>query len=143
MKKVVLIISLLFLLPVFTSVNAQQQADIETMLVEMWPDYDRNDILVLLTGSVTAVPATVTVPIPETADLNVVARITAENNMVDDVTVDAAIPGEVTFTLTQDTRFRVEYYDAYEVVDGRNTYTFTWTETICFVIESFTFTIFR
>lgn len=45
---------------------------IDSLTIEFWPDYDRASVLVLLTGALpadTTLPATVTLPIPETAHL--------------------------------------------------------------------------
>ncbi len=100
---------------------------IESLAVDLWPDYDRPEVLVLLTGALpasTLLPATVTIPLPPGATLHAVARITSDNVMTDDV---AYTQGEnsVTFT-TPDSRFRVEYYVPYTSNGSQRAFTFSW-----------------
>ncbi|MCI0397141.1 MAG: hypothetical protein L0322_19675, partial [Chloroflexi bacterium] len=99
------------------------------LAVDLWPDYDRPAVLVLLTGTLpadTPLPATVTLPFPAEATLNAVARITGDNNMVDDVSYDTT-NGQLTLT-TPDLRFRVEYYLPYTEEAGQRTFTFAWQD---------------
>lgn len=127
-----IILALYLLLFVSTSSTLAQEAvegvPVDLMTVDLWPDYDRAAMLVLLTGVLppdTAFPATVTIPLPEEATLNAVARITADNQMIDDLEVTEAADA-VTFT-TSDLRFRVEYYTPYEADGLDRSYTFRWT----------------
>lgn len=129
MKRIAFIcLLLLVLLP---SRISQAQADVnalDKLQVDLWPDYDRAAVLVLLTGSLpegTALPATVTLPLPEDADFNVVARIDAsDGNMKDDIEFTTGSE-EISFT-TPDLAFRIEYYLPY-TADGLNrTFTFNW-----------------
>ena len=87
---------------------------LDRLEIELWPDYDRPALLVLLTGVLppgTAMPAAVSIPIPADADINAVARISDTSEMIDDVTynTDAGENDQqhLTFT-TPDLRFRVE-----------------------------------
>ncbi|MBW1994611.1 MAG: hypothetical protein JRI77_09195, partial [Deltaproteobacteria bacterium] len=60
---------------------------IDSLLVELWPDYDKASVLVLLTGALppdTRLPASVTLPLPKTAQLNAIARIDAGDGMMKD-----------------------------------------------------------
>jgi len=96
------------------------------LLVELWPDYDEPSVLVLLTGALpadAALPATLTLPLPEGAALNAVASIDATGAMLN--TEYTAASGFVTFT-TPDRRFRVEYYAPYRVAGAERAYTFRW-----------------
>jgi hypothetical protein len=100
---------------------------IQSLNVDLWPDYDRPAVLVLLTGALAAdtpLPAVVTLPLPPNADLNAVARITSDDIMIDDIDSTTG-SGQLTFT-TPDLRFRVEYYVPYIVENNQHTYTFTW-----------------
>lgn len=100
---------------------------VETLAIDMWPDYDRTAVLVLLTGTFPTdaqFPTTITIPLPPGADLNAVARITDDNIMTDDVTYEESVDG-VTFT-TPDRRFRVEYYMPYSAVGSQHQFDFTW-----------------
>lgn len=104
-----------------TTVNA-----LSDLLVELWPDYDRPSVLVLLTGTLppeATLPATVTLPLPPDANLNAVAAVDASGNMFD--TEFTAESGVLTLT-TPDPRFRVEYYVPYRQEGAERSYTFTW-----------------
>lgn len=108
---------------------AQQPAEsLEWMTIDLWPDYDRAAVLVLLTGSVAEeapLPATVTLPLPPEASLNAVARISEDNQMIDDITFERD-DGALTLT-APDRRFRVEYYVPYEAQGLQRSYTFNWS----------------
>lgn len=112
----------------FSPVLAQSEpTDLVGMAVELWPDYDEPSMLVLLTGILppdTPLPATVTIPFPETAELNAVARVTSDNRLVDDIEFEV-VGNNLTLT-TPDPQFHVEYYDPY-VADGLDrSYVFEW-----------------
>jgi hypothetical protein len=98
------------------------------MTVDLWPDYDRPSVLVLLTGSISAdatLPADVTLPLPADAMLNAVARISSDDQMIDDITYER---GDDTLTLTTpDRRFRVEYYMPYEAQGLQRTFSYVWS----------------
>lgn len=97
--------------------------------VDLWPDYDQPSVLVLMTGQLpadAALPATVTVPIPEAATLNAVARIEGNELItIPDSDIDDMTPGRLTLT-TPDQGFRVEYYMPYQVDDENHGFTFEW-----------------
>lgn len=97
-------------------------------MVDLWPDYDRAAVLVLMTGGLpddASLPATVTLPLPQQADLNAVARISDANEMIDDIDFER---GEDTVTLTTpDRRFRVEYYIPYDSQGLVRAFTFNWS----------------
>lgn len=105
---------------------------IDLLTVELWPDYDRASVLVLLTGALpadTTLPATVTLPIPETAQLNAVARIDgSDGKMKDDISSSPA-PDGISF-ITPDLRFRLEYYLPYAVNNNQRTFSFNWLAAI-------------
>lgn len=107
---------------------AQTDADRLTRLsVDLWPDYDQPAMLVLLTGELpagTSLPATVTIPLPDDADLHAVARFGDTGGLFSDLeyTVDS---GQLTFT-TMSPRFRVEYYAPYQVEGSTHSYQFDW-----------------
>jgi hypothetical protein len=112
-----------------TNVRAQTAVTtIDSLAVDIWPDYDRAAVLVLLTGFLpadTPLPATITIPLPDDADLNAVARITAEGNLFDDIAFDESIGGQVTLT-TPDPRFRIEYYMPYTLEGNERSFSFEW-----------------
>jgi len=106
---------------------------IDALDIEIWPDFDRTSVLVLLTGTLppdTRLPASVTLPLPEVAQLNAVARIDSKDgNMKDDIISSTDRPGSLTF-ITPDLRFRVEYYLPYTVNENRRSFDYTWLAAI-------------
>ena len=130
MKRTALILFIIVMLMPVTPGIAQNPVDvIDTLDIELWPDYDRPSVLVLLTGTLpvdTRLPASVTLPIPQGAQINAVARIDSkDNSMKDDIFSSADPPGKLTF-VTPDLRFRVEYYLPYTVDDNRREFDYTW-----------------
>lgn len=111
-----------------TGVHAQTEVDsLATLAVDLWPDYDQEAVLTLLTGSLpddTPLPATVTIPLHEGATLNAVARVTSGNVMIDDIEYTESADS-VTLT-TPDRRFRIEYYFPYEANVNARSFTFSW-----------------
>jgi len=118
----------LLLLVSALAVQAQTQVNtLQTMVIDFWPDYDQSNVLILLTGTLpadTTLPAEVTIPLPDDASINVVARVTEDGTMLDDVTYSAE-NGQLQMTIPE-TRFRVEYYVPYTVEGNTHSYTFTW-----------------
>ncbi len=119
----------LFSLAVAPWAAAQTSANqLTSLAVELWPDYDRPAVLVLLTGELpaaTALPATVTIPLPGEADVNAVARFDDTGTLLSDVDYTTSA-GQLTLT-TPATRFRIEYYAPYEVAEDAYSFTFDWT----------------
>ena len=127
MKRTLFLLLLLLFLPT-TLVQAQTAVTLESLEVELWPDYDQQAVLVLLTGTLpanTPVPVTLTVPLPAGADFNVVARITPDDVMTDQGMTPTVESNQVTFTLTE-SRFRVEYYQPYTASDTQRNFAFNW-----------------
>ena len=140
MKRTILLLLLLLFLPT-TLVQAQTAVTLQSLEVEFWPDYDQEDVLVLLTGTLppnTPLPVTLTIPLPQGADFNVAARITAEGAMTDEGMVPQVNDNAVTFTLS-DSRFRVEYYQPYTASNTQRNFTFTWQSDI--TVEQMTVTL--
>ena len=108
---------------------SQAQTAVSTiprLAIDLWPDYDAPELLVLLTGTLdpTELPATVTIPLPSGARLNAVARITDEGIMTDDIEYTALVDS-VSFT-TPNSFFRVEYYLPFTTANSQRQFTFTW-----------------
>ena len=117
LTRLTIVLFFLFSLAATSGVAAQTTAgQLTTLAVELWPDYDRPAVLVLLTAELpagTALPATVTIPLPGEADVNAVARFDDTGAMLSDVDYTTSA-GQLTLT-TPANRFRVEYYAPYEV----------------------------
>lgn len=134
MKKTFLTIFTIALFSLFFAQSTQAQlpaTNIETLILDIWPDYDDASVLILMTGTLppdTPLPATVTIPLVAGAEINAVARITDENQMLDDV-VYTAENNTLTLT-TPEPRFRVEYYAPYEKIGNLHTFSFDWLSDI-------------
>jgi hypothetical protein len=91
---------LLFLLAMILPATGYAQGRataIDTLIVDLWPDYDRASVLVLLTGTLSAdtkLPATVIFPVPVTAQLNAVARIDSSDGVMKDDILSARPPAD-------------------------------------------------
>lgn len=107
---------------------AQAEADQLTGLsVELWPDYDRPAMLVLLSGSLppnTPLPATITIPLPEGADVNAVARVGDDGTLLSDV--EYTLEGGLLTAALPSTGFRVEYYTPLTISGDQRGYVFNW-----------------
>lgn len=130
MKHKSFILLLFFILMGTAPVFAQNPASlIDSLDIEIWPDYDKASVLVLLTGALpgnTPLPAAVTLPLPEAAQLNAVARIDSQDgSMKDDISWSFDSPDTLRF-ITPDLRFRVEYYFPYTVDKNKHSFDFTW-----------------
>jgi len=131
MKRTLFTLFLLLILPT-TIAQAQTAVTLTSLKVELWPDYDKEAVLVLLTGTLpadTPLPATITLPLPDGADFNVVARITPDNVMTDEGITPQVEDNQVTFTMPE-SRFRVEYYQPYTANGNERDFTFSWQSDI-------------
>jgi hypothetical protein len=133
MKQRCLFLILLFTLILPASGHTQSKATaIDSLTIEFWPDYDRASVLVLLTGALpddSTLPATVTLPIPETAQLNAVARIDSSDGKMKDDISSSPVPDGISF-ITPDLRFRLEYYFPYAINNNQHTFNFSWLASI-------------
>lgn len=129
-KRLTLLFVLLFLLvPISVGLAQETSPTLESMLIGVWPDYDRPSVLILISASLpadTPLPATVSIPMAEGADLLVVARIdTTDGVMKDDVTY--SVENNVVTLTTPDRNFRIEYYMPYQKSGLDRSLAFTWT----------------
>ena len=130
MKRSLFILLILFMLmPVAIGFAQNPVSYIDSLDIDIWPDYDRASVLVLLTGTLpgdTRFPALVTLSLPESAQINAVARIDGKDGkMKDDIFSSTDPPGMLTFS-TPDLRFRVEYYLPYTVNNKQRSFDYTW-----------------
>lgn len=122
------ILLLNFFLITITTYAQSSAPDIDLLEVEIWPDYDRPSVLVLLTGTLpedTNYPARIVLSIPENATINAVARVDESGSMFSDLEVDDSVPGQLTIT-TMEPTFRVEYYVPYSAEGNQRNFTFEW-----------------
>ncbi len=130
MKRISFFLLVFFLLAPMATGHAQTLATaIDELVIDFWPDYDKASVLVLLTGTLPndiKLPASVTLPIPRTAQLNAVARIDSKDGrMMDDISSSTGPSGTLKF-ITPDLRFRVEYYFPYTVNNSLRSFDYTW-----------------
>jgi len=128
-RKSSMLIMLFMLMPMGTGFAQNSVSVIDALNIEIWPDYDKASVLVLMTGTLpggTRFPASVTLPLPPAAQLNAVARIDSKDgNMKDDIFSSTDPPGTLTF-ITPDLQFRVEYYLPYTVNKNQRSFDYTW-----------------
>lgn len=109
-------------------VSAQSdEPRLSDLAVELWPDYDRPAMLVLLTATLpegTTLPAGVTIPLPTGAEVHAVASFNETGALMSDV--DYTIEGDRLSLTTPSNRFRVEYYAPYAADGNEHSYTFNW-----------------
>ncbi len=134
MKRNSFIFIIIFMLAPLTLGFAQKPVSvIDALDIEIWPDYDRPSVLVLLTGTLpadTQFPVSVTLPLPKASQLNAVARIDGiDGNMKDDIVSRINPGGTLTFIIS-DLRFRVEYYLPYAIDKGQRSFDYTWLAAI-------------
>lgn len=101
--------------------------NLTALQVELWPDHDRPAMLVLMNGTLpptAELPTTVTIPLPPGAEVNAVARMSDENQLMSDVAYTVE-DNQLTITL-DDHYFRAEYYAPYTANDQQRSYTFDW-----------------
>ncbi|GJM39911.1 MAG: hypothetical protein DHS20C20_01930 [Ardenticatenaceae bacterium] len=131
MKRTLFLLVALLFFPAMI-VQGQTAVTLQSLDVGLWPDYDQEAVLVLLTGTLannTALPVTLTIPLPAGADFNVVARITPENVMSDQGMTPIVGENAVTFSLDEN-RFRVEYYQPYTASNNQRNFNFNWQSEI-------------
>jgi hypothetical protein len=128
-RKLFILLIFFMLIPIAPGFAQNPVSVIDALDIEIWPDYDKPSVLVLLTGTLpgdTRLPASVTLPLPEAARLNAVARIDRKDgNMKDDILSSTDPSGRLTF-ITPDLRFRVEYYLPYTVNKTQRSFDYTW-----------------
>jgi len=119
---------LVFFIPLVSEAVDTDATAIDTLAVDLWPDYDRASVLVLLTGTLpgnSPLPARVTLPLPDSARVNAVARIDSRDGVMKDDILSSPGLGELTL-ITPDPSFRVEYYMPYAIKDKQRAFDFSW-----------------
>jgi hypothetical protein len=114
MRKLVLKLALLVVLLVPTLVKAQSVMHLSSVSVDIWPEYDQPAVLVITHITMapeTALPATLTLPIPAGAQVNAVAIVDPAKGLIN-APYDSAIQGKWSvLTITANSlKVQVEYY---------------------------------
>ncbi|HIP70882.1 MAG TPA: zinc-ribbon domain-containing protein [Anaerolineae bacterium] len=126
-KLTLLVLALLLFTPSLALAQTEPPT-IEQMTIEIWPDFDQPAVLVLITGFFaegTPNPTEVTLPLPNGANIHVVAVFTEDNVLTDQGVEYTTGDNTVTFS-TPGTGFRLEYYVPYETLGNQRSFNYTW-----------------
>ncbi len=117
MRKWVIPLLVIFSVLLPLRVHAQDPISLSSMVIEIWPEYDKPSVLVIYQmtfSSATTFPATVSIRIPTTAgEPNAVAERQPDGSLYS-ITSTRQVDGEwasITFTTTA-SDIQLEYYDA-------------------------------
>lgn len=132
MRKVVvlLILGVLFVFPSF--VSAQSNVTIDSMAVQLWPEYDQPSMLVITdfqVNSATPLPAALTFRIPKDANLIAVASAESDGGYLNAVFDGPKAEGEwqaFTITVTQNSVYRFEYYQPLTFNGSKRIFSYLW-----------------
>jgi hypothetical protein len=127
-KQLLLLCTLFALLAPLPLVAQSTTPELDSLAIEIWPDYDQPSVLVLLTGIFppgTAVPVTFTIPLPEDADVHAVAHITAQGTLTDQ-DIEYSISGDELTLTSPNPNFRVEFYMPYNAAGLEREFAYTW-----------------
>lgn len=129
MKRIIylLLIFVFSFIPFYTAQAQGGVTAVDSLVIDFWPDYDRQSVLVLMTGTLpvgTATPATVVLPLPPGAEVNAVAYMDAANGLMN---TDFDVVGDQLTLTTPNLDFRVEFYLPYQAEGNQHTFTYTWT----------------
>ena len=131
MRKFLLLILLVSLMLLPSIAQAQSDVKIGEMTVQLWPEYDHPDMLVMYSFTLSTestLPAEVQMRIPANADLNAVAKV-VDNSMMN-VPYDAPVKegNWVLINMVVDdlSSYRVEYYVPIDKSGNSRSYEFVW-----------------
>ena len=130
-KKIVFIC--LFTLIIFVpATKAQESPSLETLVVDLWPEYDNPSMLVIYKAMLSpevSLPAEITFRMPVQAGAPAVVAVGPDARSVADVVYDTQVMGDwmdVSFIATTPA-IQFEYYDPRLVKDGaQRSFDFTW-----------------
>jgi hypothetical protein len=130
-KKTILIV-LFTLFIVVSSAKAQESPSLETLVIDLWPEYDQPSMLVIYKAELSpevSLPAEITFRMPVQAGQPAVVAVGPDAQSVADVVYDTQVMGDwldVSFIATTPA-IQFEYYDPRLVKDGaQRSFDFTW-----------------
>lgn len=127
-----ILISALFLLLSVSPLFAQTPIILTQLELEFWPEFDRSEVLILVSGSLpadTPLPATITLQLPgASGEPHAVAMADPTGNLLTaPYSTRTTQKGEVIVTLTTEyANFRVEYYALYGQTGTQRDFAFSW-----------------
>ncbi|NOY98052.1 MAG: hypothetical protein GXP40_02460 [Chloroflexi bacterium] len=132
MRKWFVLILVVGLLLIPALARAQNNVTIANLMVQVWPEYDRPDVLVLYDFSLAAdtkFPVPVTIRIPADAELNAVAR--EENSSLFNIPYEDPVKqGDwlaITFTVDDTLPYHIEYYAPLKKQGDERQINFKWS----------------
>ncbi len=111
---------------------AQADVSLSALTIELWPEFDRPSVLVILRGTLAAdvnLPVSITMHVPaESGGPSAVALQQTDGSLTNAQYVTSDDAGAIAVTLQATTaNFQVEYYDAgLKVADKARSFAFTW-----------------
>ena len=131
MRKTFLFLLALSLLLMPTLAHAQNNLVINELSVQLWPEYDRSDMLVMYSFTLTEdtpIPTELRIRVPANAEINAVAKVSADSMLT--LPYDPPIrDGDwmvITLVIDELTGYRVEYYAPLEKNGATRNFSFLW-----------------
>ena len=131
MRKTLLFLLAVSLLLTPTLAYAQNDLTISELNIQLWPEYDRSDMLVMYSFTLaedTPLPAELRVRIPADAEINAVAKF-SEGSMLTlpyDPPIRDGDSMIITLFIDELTSYRVEYYAPIERKGATRNFSFLW-----------------
>ena len=131
MRKIFLFLIALSLLFVPTLAYAQSDLRINQLNIQLWPEYDRSEMLVMYSISLvegTPLPAELDIRVPANAEINAVAKVSGDSMLT--LPYDPPVrDGDwtiITLIIDELTTYRVEYYAPIEKNGTTRNHSFLW-----------------
>lgn len=131
MRKISLFLIALSLLLMPTLAYAQNDLTVSELNIQLWPEYDRSDMLVMYSFTLaedTPLPAELRVRVPVNAEINAVAKVSGGSMLT--LPYDSPLrDGDwtiITLVIDELTSYRVEYYAPIEKNGTTRNYSFLW-----------------
>lgn len=128
---VIFIMAVLLLLPL--SVRAQGEVRFDSVLVQLWPEFDKPEMLVLMELNLAAdvaLPLDLEIRLPQDAMIHVVAVGLTQDTVTDKGIIHEArrVRGDLVVTIqdVSSPAVRIEYYDSLERQGERRYYSYLW-----------------
>ena len=132
MVKKIVLITLFALIVLIPSIQAQESPSIDTLVIDLWPEYDKPSMLVIYKAELSpevSLPAEITFRMPVQAGTPAVVAVGPDSNSVADVVYDTRVMGdwlEISFIATTPA-IQFEYYDPGLLKEGaQRSFDFTW-----------------
>jgi hypothetical protein len=131
MRNLILMLTLMIVFLIPPSVRAQGNAHLSLLSVDIWPEYDQPEVLLIYRITLApdmALPASLAVRIPSNSQINAVAMVDPVNGLVN-IPYDTSVQGKwsVLKVSTTSLKIQVEYYTALVKNGSARHIVFEWT----------------